>query len=232
MSPTAPPTPALTNEQQAQLESYLDALLVANEHFNLTAITDRTQAWERHVLESLRFAPALDSNLSPKTLDPAQVLDLGSGGGLPGMVLAIARPQFNFTLLEATAKKALFLEQTARALSLENVRVVCDRAELAAASDGALRGTFDLVVARAVAALPTLLELAVPFLKQQGTLIAIKGERAQDELDQAKRALSVLNCEWVAQERQPSATLLFFRKTGKTPPKYPRRPGEPKRNPL
>jgi 16S rRNA (guanine527-N7)-methyltransferase len=221
--------------QQAQLETYLDLLLEANQRFNLTAITGREQAWDRHIVECLRLAAVVNSILppSPEPLaPPARALDLGSGGGLPGMVLAIARPDIKFTLLEATAKKAHFLDDTAQRLGLANVSVLAERAELAAAPGAELRARFALVTARAVAPLPVLLELAIPFLKVDGTLLAVKGERAQEELTQATRAASLLHAEATAQMRHPTATVMLFRKTAATASSYPRRPGEPKRKPL
>lgn len=229
------PLPPLTPAQQAQLEAYLSLLLEANQQFNLTAITDRDQAWERHIVECLRLVGVVSTVIAPTT-EPAgaspQALDLGSGGGLPGLVLAITRPDIQFTLLEATGKKAHFLEQTAQKLALSNVRVVSERAELAAALGAKLRERFALVTARAVAPLPVLLELAVPFLKVDGTLLAVKGQRAQEELTQAAQAMSLLRVEPTAQLRHPTATVMLFRKTAPTAQRFPRRPGEPKRNPL
>lgn len=229
------PLPSLAPAQQAQLETYLDLLLDANQKFNLTAITGREQAWERHIVECLRLAATVNS-IIPSAQDlagaPARALDLGSGGGLPGMVLAITRPDIHFTLLEATAKKAHFLGDTAQRLGLSNVSVVSERAELAAAPGAELRAKFVLVTARAVAPLAVLLELAIPFLKVDGTLLAVKGERAQEELAGAERAVSLLHAEPTAQLRHPTATVMLFRKTAATPSHYPRRPGEPKRKPL
>jgi len=201
----------------------------------LTSITDREQAWERHIVECLRVAAVVNSIIAPapELMEaPPQVLDLGSGGGLPGVVLAIARPDIRFTLLEATAKKAQFLSEVAERLGLLNVSVLPERAEIAAAHGAALRAKFALVTARAVAPLPVLLELAIPFLKVNGTLLAVKGERAQEELAQASRAVALLHAEPTAQMRHPTATVMLFRKTSATAHHYPRRPGEPKRKPL
>lgn len=148
------------------------------------------------------------------------------------MVLAIIKPGVTVTLLEATAKKANFLMQTAQALGLRNVRVECQRAELAGAPGAALRETFDIATARAVAPLPVLVELAAPLLKVGGSLIAVKGEKANEELLTAKRALTLLGLELTRTEGQPNATVLFLRKQMPTANKYPRAPGEPKRRPL
>mgnify|MGYP001441006500 FL=1 len=210
--------------QLAQAEGFLRLLLEANAHFNLTALRSPEEARERHLVESLRLVPLVG--------ECRHLLDVGSGGGLPGMVLAIARPEVAVTLLEATEKKAAFLEGTAAALGLDNVKVVCDRAELAAAPGHPMRGHFDVVSARAVAALPTLLELTIPFLRVGGRLLAVKGERAEQELAEAARAMKLLGVELVQQVRQPTATVLLLRKATETSLKYPRRSGEPKRRPL
>jgi 16S rRNA (guanine527-N7)-methyltransferase len=214
----------LSSIQREQTERFLQLLLEANNHFNLTALRSPQEAWERHVVESLRLVPLLG--------ECARLLDVGSGGGLPGMILAIACPQTVVTLLEATEKKAQFLEATAKELGLRNVTVVCQRAEHAAAAGQPLRGCFDVVSARAVASLRILLELTVPFLRVGGHLLAVKGERADEELAEAVRAMSVLNVELVDSQRHPTATVLLLRKQSETAHKYPRRSGEPKRRPL
>lgn len=216
--------PFVDAAQHERLLEYLGLLLRENEKFNLTAIAEPHEAWNRHVLENLQLAPLLGAG--------ANLIDVGSGGGLPGMVLAIARPELQVTLLEATAKKARFLEQAARSLGLSNVSVVCDRAETAAKPGSRLREHFDLVTARAVAPLRVLLELTAPFAKVQGVLVAVKGEQATSELELAAKALSALSVSLETTVRQATATVLLFRKQAPTLSKFPRRPGEPKRNPL
>ena len=128
-----------------RMRAYLGALLAANERFNLTAVTDPAEAWVRHVQDSLTLVPFLAS------ADAKRVIDVGSGGGLPGLPLAIAMPDARFTLLEATGKKAAFLEETIAALGLPNARVVNERAEVAGQDHHAHRAHYDAVVARAVA---------------------------------------------------------------------------------
>lgn len=215
---------ALSPEQSQQLERYIDLLLDANAQFNLTAVRNREDAWQRHAIESLRVVPHLGQ--------PRNLLDVGTGGGLPGMVLAIARPDIQVGLLEATSKKCRFLESTAQELGLANVTVHCCRAEEAGAPGQPLREHFDLVTARAVAALRVLLEFTIPFAKAQGRLLAIKGERADEEVADAKQALGLLHSKVHHTIRQPSATLLFIDKLKPTPRQFPRRTGEPKRRPL
>jgi 16S rRNA (guanine527-N7)-methyltransferase len=234
MSESAPPESSTSDDQglfggfsetqREQLARYVDELLVANQSFNLTAIRSREDAWKRHIEESVRLVPLVGK--------PQRLIDIGSGGGVPGLVLAIARPDVQVTLLEATSKKARFLESTGAGLGLSNLRVVCERAETAAGPGAQLREAFDMVSARAVAPLATLLELTIPFLKVGGVFLCVKGMKADEELRSAERAQKLLFAELIEQVRQPSATVLLFRKTAKTPPRYPRRSGEPKHNPL
>jgi 16S rRNA (guanine527-N7)-methyltransferase len=215
---------ALAPRQQELLSQYLDLFLQSAQLFNLTAIRDRAEAWQRHVIESVRLLPVLGPGTS--------LIDVGSGGGLPGMVLAIARPALAVTLLEATGKKARFLEQTGHALGLENLTVLCERAESAGAAGSAQRERFDIVTARAVAPLRVLLELTVPFAKPGGLVIAVKGEKAGDELAAAASALRELSTAHEQTVRQPTASVVLLRKRAATSAKYPRRAGEPARSPL
>lgn len=210
--------------QRDKLAHYLDLLLHSAQLFNLTAIEDRNLAWERHVLESLRLLPLLGEG--------RRLIDVGSGGGIPGIVLAIARPDLAVTLLEATAKKALFLEQTATALGLAHLDVLCQRAEHAGAVGMPHRERYDIVTARAVAPMRVLLELTVPLAKVGGVIVAVKGEKAESELTEAARAMTVLHVAQESVVRHPTATVVRLRKTAATPPQYPRRSGEPKRKPL
>src|SRR5690349_10333937 len=106
-----------------RLGRYLAMLLEANTRFNLTAITDPAEAWSRHILDSLTLLPVMAS------LEAKSIIDIGSGGGLPGIPLAVVLPETRFTLVEATGKKARFLQDVVAGLKLDNVKVVCDRAE-------------------------------------------------------------------------------------------------------
>lgn len=234
-----------------QLGHYLALLLEANKTTNLTAIEDATEAWTRHILDSLSLIAAL-ADLEPGS----SVIDVGSGGGLPGIPLAICLPHLSFTLLEATGKKAEFLRQVAERLNLKNVAVLAKRAETAAHDrgekisaggetrrEGGHREMYDAVVARAVGRLPTLLELTVAFAKAPttgadgrssgGRILLLKGEQADAEVIEAKGAMHLLKCAHV--ETRPAvgtSRLVIIEKPAATPKLYPRADGEPKRVPL
>lgn len=211
-----------------KLGGYLALLLDANTRFNLTAITVPTQAWTRHILDSLTLVPFINSAEAKK------VIDIGSGGGLPGIPLAIIMPNVQFTLVESTGKKARFLQETAAQLQLSNVIVLNERAEVLGQDhrEGGQREQYDVVIARAVGRLPVLLELTVPLVKIGGHVMAMKGEKAAEEIADAKAALHLLHAHVVDSHQTPTGTIVVIEKQRKTPRTYPRAPGEPKRAPL
>ncbi|MDQ3549622.1 MAG: 16S rRNA (guanine(527)-N(7))-methyltransferase RsmG [Chloroflexota bacterium] len=205
---------------------YRDLLLAANERFNLTRVTDPAE------VEVKLFADSL--SLIPYVLDNAHsLLDIGSGGGVPGLALAIARPDLSVTLLDATAKKVRFLEETADALGLENVFAIQGRAE-ELARDRRHRERYGVVTARAVARLVTLAELALPFLAIGGRAILPKGLAAAEELDEARYAIGLLGgrAQPLVETPIEGTTLIVIDKRKPTPPAYPRTTGVPNKSPL
>lgn len=170
---------------------------------------------------------------------------MGSGGGLPGLPLAICMPDLKFTLLEATGKKAEFLSLVARRLVPGNTAVLPERAERAGhdrgqkVSHGAVtsrqgghREQYDAVVARAVGRLATLLELTTPFAKVGGKILLIKGEQAGVEVEEAREAMHLLKVVHVGTLDTPTGKIVVLEKPSATPRTYPRADGEPKRSPL
>jgi 16S rRNA (guanine527-N7)-methyltransferase len=223
-------TKRLDPNQTEALSAYVDLVLAANARAGLMAKgVGRADLTERHLPEALEVASVLHSrgNVSP-------LVDVGSGGGLPGIPIAIVLPEVSVTLVEATAKKAAFLVDAARSLRMANVNVVNARAEEVARSD-AHRESYATVTARAVAPLATLLELTLPFLEIGGVLAAVKGSRARAEIAESGVALDTLGGE--VEEVMPSGvspnvTIVLVRKKKSTPPEFPRRDGMPKKRPL
>jgi 16S rRNA (guanine527-N7)-methyltransferase len=195
-----------------QLGAFLALLLAMNELVNLTAITTPSEAWSRHAFDALTLVPLL-SDLPAG----ARLLDVGSGGGVPGIPLAIARPDLRVTLLDATEKKVAFLRAAIARLALPNVDAVCGRAEHVAAQSHAvtatgatMSGAYDVVVARAVAKLSTLLGWTAPFAKPGGHLLLIKGERAEIELKEATKRVRQLRCAHERTVATPTGKVLVF----------------------
>lgn len=167
----------------AKIGDYLARLLAMNAQMNLTAIEDPAAAWERHAFDALTLLPLLEN-----VPTHGRLVDIGSGGGLPGIPIAIARPDLLVSLVESTQKKASFLSAVAAALGLSNVDVHAERAEKLAS--GPLRATYDVVTARAVARLSDLVPMTAPFAKKGGQLLLIKGQKANEELSEATRVLA------------------------------------------
>jgi 16S rRNA (guanine527-N7)-methyltransferase len=216
---------------ELQLERFRD--LLAEAPFNVTAVRDPSEIEQRHIGESLALARALES--AGRLPAGARVIDVGSGGGLPGIPLAIARPDLSVTLLEATGKKAAFLELAAQRLDLGNVRVIAARAEEVAHRPDQ-RECYDLATARAVAPLATLVELTLPFVRVGGALAALKGSRAEEEI--AVSAVAIQRCGGgpievhdLADERA-ALRLLIVPKVAPSPDELPRRSGIPAKRPL
>jgi 16S rRNA (guanine527-N7)-methyltransferase len=216
---------------------YLALLLRANEVMNLTAVRDPDTAWTRLILDSLTLVPILSEFPAG-----SRVIDVGSGGGVPGIPLAIAMPALEFTLLEATGKKADFLSHALGVLGLRNARVIHDRAERIARDRGERAGSgvrlgghreaYDAAVVRAVGRAAVALELSVPLIRPGGRVFLIKGERAEEELAEAARALHLLKAVYEGTLETPASRVIVVGKHSATPRLYPRADGEPARVPL
>lgn len=228
---------SLTGPQQSAFDLYAERLLAENARADLTSSgTDRETIYRRHFAESLALLEVLEARGGLPA--GAHVIDVGSGGGFPGLPIAIVRPELHVTLLEATARKTDFLRSIAADLVLDNVTVVQARAE-EAGRDPDHREAYDVALARALAPLPILLELTLPFLCTGGLLAAPKGSAAPREIAESGSALEALAGEIidtspleVPDPIGPAPTLVLVRKTGPTPDRYPRRTGIPKKRPL
>lgn len=189
----------------ARLGDFLGRMLAMNEQMNLTAIKDPESAWERHILDALTLLPLLAD--VPAS---ARLIDIGSGGGIPGIVLAIVRPDLHVTLVEATQKKAAFLGAVSEALQLANVSVYADRAEELGRDE--LGETFDVVTARAVGRVKVLAPLLLPFARPGGLVLLIKGQRAEEELLEARATLAKLGAVHEKTVATPTGRVVVLRK--------------------
>ena len=227
---------ALEPAQLDQLADYLARVLEANQRMNLTAIREEDAAWRRLIVDSLSVLPGID-DLESATGAAVRVVDIGSGAGLPGLPLAIARPGVQITMLETTGKKADFIRSCIEGLGLENAQVIQSRAETVGQEEEH-RGTYDAAVSRAVGAMSLVLEYSLPLVREGGRVLAMKGPRAEQELDEAGDALEKLGAGELAMiEAYPESfgndlVIVSIIKDRPTPNEYPRLPGTPKKHPL
>lgn len=210
-----------------RLGKFLALLLAANDQLNLTAITDPAQAWMRHIFDALTLIPILG-----ECQTGARVADVGSGGGVPGIPLAITLPDLRFTLIESTAKKAEFLKAAVAAMGLENVEVAAERAEALGMVGSFQRESFAAVVARAVGRMNVIAELCIPLVAPGGRAIFVKGQKATEELAEAMSAIGSLGARHAGTIETPTGRVVVLEKASRTPREYPRRPGEAKKAPL
>lgn len=223
----------LSQEQLEQLARYHEALVKANEVVNLTRVTDPAEAAIKHHLDGLLFLKALPEGAREKSYS---FVDVGTGPGLPGITLLVACPRWRGTLIDSVGKKVAFVDASIEALGLQGQALQC-RAEDLGREPGH-RDRHDLVVARAVARLPELIELCLPLLRVGGHFVASKGPSAEEERAEAKAALHELRgseSAFLKHELPMGAgerLLWRFTKEGPTPKPYPRRAGEPHRRPI
>jgi len=223
----------LTPQQCEQFQVYYQELIDWNRRLNLTAITDYEEVQVKHFLDSLTVVLALKRPLNKGI----RLIDVGTGAGIPGIPLKILLPDIRLVLLDATKKKAKFLEYITERLDLKDVEIVVGRAE-EIAHRFEYRQQFDLVLSRAVAGLPALVELTLPFCAVGGRFIAQKKGNIEAEVQSAKQAISLLGGKLADVKRidlpefDDRRWLVVIDKIGVTPPQYPRRPGIPAKRPL
>ncbi len=215
----------LSEKQAEKFENYYKMIVEANEKFNITAITEKRDVYLKHFVDSLLFVNELKSG---------KLLDVGSGGGLPAVPLAIFNENLEITMLEATEKKCEFLREAAVSLALKNVKVVNGRAE-EAGRDKNFREQYDFCTARAVARLNILCEYCMPFVRVGGIFAAFKGN-AEKEINEARDAIKKLGGR-IAEVKErdlegAKRELILVEKIARTDEKYPRGNGRIRKNPL
>jgi 16S rRNA (guanine527-N7)-methyltransferase len=218
-------------DQELDLFAHHYSLLLQRRTHGLTTITDPVHAAIKHFLDSL--TPLLLRDIQPGE----RVADIGSGSGFPGIPLAIVRPHASYTLVESNQRRAAFLREAAAALGCSDVTVIADRAETLG-RDPQHRERYDLVVARALAPLPVLLEYCLPLLRIGGDCLALKGPAGERDLAHSHRALTTLGGHLAATRNlslpngMGDRFLVMVRKVSPTPVRYPRRPGIAAKRPL
>lgn len=219
------------DDKAEKYKGYMDEILERNKYINLTAITDRDQFIRKHYADSLLCCQ------SDEFLDAEDIIDVGTGGGFPGIPLAIAFPDKNFVLIDSLNKRIRIINEICGMLGIRNVTAVHGRAEELARNKN-MREQFDACVSRAVANMSTLAEYCIPFVKSGGTFIAYKGPECSKELEEARNAISVLGGN-ISRIEKPvfdelpfEHTLIYITKIESTKSKYPRKSGTPSKEPI
>lgn len=211
-------------DKKDQYKIFIDYLLEVNSHTNLTTITDIDEIKIKHIEDSLSVLDLIKEN--------DKVLDIGSGAGFPGIPLAIEK-EIDLTLIDSVNKKVNFMNQAIEKIDLKNARAIHSRAEDFAKDN---REKYDVVVSRAVANMTTLSELCLPFVKVGGIFIALKGPKADEELEEAKNAIKILGGKVIDIERFDLSgnerANIVVKKIHPTNNKYPRGKNLPKNKPL
>ena len=221
----------LTEEQKLKLEKYMEGILSWNEKVNLTNITDPEEFRIKHNADSLMCVDF------PEFQSAKNIIDVGTGGGFPGIPLAVYAPDKHFTLLDSLNKRLRIIDELAGGLDITNITLVHGRAE-DVARNREHREKYDLCVSRAVSNLATLSEYCLPFIKVGGYLLAYKGPGADQEVKDAEKALKTLGGslvdirETTMEEYGLDHRILVIEKVRNTPKAYPRKAGTPLKEPL
>lgn len=223
----------LTAKQKKQFALYFKELVAANEHVNLTRITDEEDVYLKHFYDSVTPLFTFNEVFS----DGLTLCDVGAGAGFPSIPLKILMPGLKITIVDSLNKRLTFLQKLIADLDLQDVNLVHGRAE-DVGQDKKYREQFDLVTARAVARMTVLSEYCLPLVKKGGYLIALKGPKAEAELEDGKKAVTLLGgqkvkaVELTLPASDEDRTLVLIKKIKQTPKKYPRQAGMPRRKPI
>ncbi|WP_332692400.1 16S rRNA (guanine(527)-N(7))-methyltransferase RsmG [Halalkalibacter lacteus] len=221
----------LTPKQVEQFQLYYQLLVEWNEKMNLTAITEEDDVYLKHFYDSITASFYFDFQ------EGQRLIDVGAGAGFPSIPLKIIYPTIHVSIVDSLKKRIHFLEHLSSELGLEEVSFFHDRAETFGQNKDH-REKYDVVTARAVARLSVLSELCLPLVKVKGHFIAMKGAGAQDELEDAKKAIKLLggtvtfDDSFTLPLEESERHIVRVSKDKPTPKKYPRKPGTPNKTPL
>lgn len=221
---------SISPENADKFYKYYELLVEWNEKINLTAITQEDDVAVKHFLDSLNAAKGIAE-------DGMSVIDVGTGAGFPGLPVKIANPGISLTLVDSLNKRIGFLNEVISSLGLKDVETVHSRAEdLGINKD--YREKYDVCVSRAVANLTTLCELCLPFVKVGGLFVSLKGPKAEEEAEEAKRAIELLGGSltdiksYDLSDTDLNHNIVIIKKISHTPTKYPRKAPKPSKEPL
>lgn len=219
----------IEEEMKEKFYIYMKLLQKWNKNINLTAITEPEEILQKHFIDSLTILPYIEKN--------ANIIDVGTGAGFPGIPIKIVEKSTKVTLLDALNKRLIFLEEVIGTLQLSNIETIHARAEEAGKNKN-LREKFDVAVSRAVAPLNILAEYLLPLVKLGGKCICMKASNIEEEIENSKKAIEILGgkLEKIEEFTLPNSnikrSIIIIKKVDETPSKYPRKPGTPSKEPI
>lgn len=216
----------LLEEQIEKFYKYMNLLIEWNQKINLTAIVEPKEIIQKHFIDSMSVLDYIQ--------DKKSIIDVGTGAGFPGIPIKIANPNINVTLLDSLQKRVNFLSEVVSQLELDKIKAVHSRAEDYAKEN---RESYDVAISRAVANMSTLVEYLLPYVKQDGIVICMKGPNIEDELEKSKKAIIILggkieHIEHLFLDEEMERNLIIIRKIKPTPKQYPRKAGKPAKEPI
>ncbi len=226
----------LSEEQVKSFRLFYELLLEYNGMYNLTAIKEENDVIYKHFADSLsvmKFSGCEDI----KTINDRMVIDVGTGAGFPGIPLKIVNPDMKLTFIDSVNKKLNFIKEVCKQLNFKNIDIIHGRAE-DFGNNSNYREKYDICLSRAVAALPVLSELCIPFVKTSGVFISYKGSDIENEIKSSEHAIKILGGyingkeNFTIPDSDIKRTFIIIRKLNSTPKEYPRKAGVPVKHPL